>query len=202
MLFQKNDRSRDARTKIGILVLVILIILLVLLRHGAHQESFLVSPYTGIPNLVSLGDSFKKVTNNSNRDFTVLDITSNSSLTFLGMVYGIFFPSIGTSIYFKRGGSCLIVLESPFKGKIRSTNLPLFEQNNDESFDWEQSIRNELGPPQKKDRDISSSNNLYFYSWGDIEFNADGIVRMMLYRDPRIALFRNFIPQTSYNLFQ
>jgi len=162
-----------------------------------HQESFEVSLFTGISGIAQLGETYKSITENTKMPFTPIDVTEDSELLKAGVVYGIAFQTIGVKIYFKRTGSCLIVIHPPFRGSIKSKKIQLFEMVKPAQLNWEDLLAKELGQPQFEGTSGLFGGDIYYYSWGDIEVSRIGLRQLMLYRDRTISEYRRTV-KTSW----
>lgn len=161
-----------------------------------------VSLYTGIPTIGHLGQSYKELTENTKVPFVALDVAADEDLMKAGIVYGIFFESLGTKIYFKRSGSSLIVIQPPFKGLIKTTQILLFDMQKADNKTWDDVLVKELGPPATQGSVGILGGNLFFYNWGDVEVSRIGLRQLMLYRDRSISEYRQTTKTGATKLFK
>jgi hypothetical protein len=169
---------------------------------SSSDTEFEVSLYTGIPSLAHLGESYRTLTENSKFPYTTVDILSDEELLKAGIVYGISFDTIGAKVFFKRSGSALISLQPPFKGLIKSKQIQIFTQTPPANMGWEKFILRELGEPDAKRSAGKIGGDIFFYSWGDIQFNSIGIKQVMLYRDKSVAEYRQNLKFRDFSLFK
>lgn len=154
------------------------------------ENRFEVGLYTGIPGIVQLGDSYRTITENTQIPFSPIDITEEPQLLKAGIVYGISFEPIGTKIYFKRSGSCLISLTPPFAGSVKTTQIQIFNMAKPANLKWEEFLFKELGQPNFQGGGGLFEGDVYYYPWGDIEVSRIGLRQLTLYRDNAIAEYR------------
>jgi hypothetical protein len=166
------------------------------------QEPFEVSLYTGIPGIGQLGETYKSITKNAKLPFTPIDITEDSELLKAGVVYGIAFQTVGAKVYFKRTGSCLIIVHPPFRGSIKSKKIQLFDMIKPAGLNWEDLLIKELGQPESEGTPGLFGGDIYYYSWGDIEVSRIGLRQLMLYRDRSISEYRRTVKTSWVKPFQ
>lgn len=166
------------------------------------NTGFEVSLYTGIPGVGQLGATYKSITENTKLPFSPIDITEDEELLKAGVVYGISFDTVGVKIYFKRTGSCLIALQPPFKGFVKTKKIQLFETKKPTDVNWEDFIIRELGQPDSQGTGGLFGGDIFYYNWGDIEISRIGLRQLMLYRDRSVAEYRQTVKTSMVKPFK
>jgi hypothetical protein len=156
----------------------------------ADWDRFEISLYTGITEIVKLGQTQKAITDNSKYKFTNLEIAKNEEIKKSGIVSGIDFESKGITIFFKATGSTLIVLKPPFHGKIKGKNLQIFDTEKPSEMSWEDFVIKTFGQPEAKRNGGRIVGDVFYYAWGDVQFGPTGLRKLMLYRDKAIRNYR------------
>lgn len=174
------------------------------LVYGAlpSEQSYEVSLYTGIVGVGQLGATYKSITENTKLPYTPVDVTEDEELLSAGVVYGISFDTIGAKVYFKRTGSCLITLQPPFKGTIKTKKIQLFNSTKPAELNWEEFLIRELGQPDSQGTGGLFGGDILYYSWGDIEVSRIGLRQLMLYRDKSIAQYRQTVKSSMVKPFK
>lgn len=167
------------------------LILLSGVSFSEPHSNYEVSLFTGIPPLVKLGDPLSVVKKAIKASESKVDLADFENCPDCKVSQGIQFDQLGLSIFFNRLGANLIIIQAPFKGSIRSKKVELFPLGPPPSGGtWGDFITKELGAPDF----IVTGGNLnsrgFFYSWGDISFNASGPNQLALYRDPNLRKYR------------
>ncbi len=187
--------------------LVIIVFLWLLTGRGQilqakSEKRYEVSLYTGIPEVARLGESYRSLTKNIKIPFTPIDVTKDPMLLQSGIVSGIDFESIGAKVYFKQGISCLIMLQPPFKGVIKTKQVQLFDTPKPSTMNWKELIIKELGQPTTQGTGSILGGDVYYYPWGDIEISRIGLRQLMLYRDRSILEYRQALKTNVIKLFK
>jgi len=149
-----------------------------------------LSLYTGIPGVARIGETYQQVTQNASFPWETYQIPPEPAYTKLGFTEAIVFKSVGTRVYFRRGGAALITAQEPFRGQIKSKNIRLFAFSVPVVADWEDLLLKELGQPDARASGGRFSSEGLYYSWGDISYNRMGPNEIALYRDTELAKFR------------
>lgn len=188
-----------------------LVVLLILMAPAAFSEDsgpYEVSLFTGISPLIKLGDPLTSVSKSISQKGSKSDLSDFAEHADCKIVEGLSFKKLGITAYFNRSGVALIILEEPFKGSIRSKKINLFALGPPpNSGTWGEFITKELGPPDFVVTGGNLNSTGFFYSWGDITFNASGPNQVALYRDVAIKKYREkyfgrklkMFPETSIN---
>lgn len=166
----------------------------------ADWDRFEISLYTGISEIVKLGQTQKTITENSKYKFTNLEIAKNEEIKKSGIVSGIDFESKGISIFFKATGSTLIVLKPPFQGVIKGKKVQVFDTEKPSELSWEDFVVKTFGQPEAKRNGGRIVGDVFYYSWGDIQFGPTGLRKLMLYRDKAIRNYREATQLESTNI--
>ncbi len=171
------------------------------LAYGIQvPDRFELSLYTGVKDLVHLDQSYNEITRNKIIPFTTIDTSNSQELRIAGLTSGLTFDTIGTIIYFKNTVSKLIVLTPPFKGLI-GKRIPIFDSTKPAQITWEEFITKEFGLPSAKKEIGGFDGDIFFYEWGDIEFNKSGFRKLHLYTDKSIKKYRELTKPKSTSLF-
>jgi hypothetical protein len=150
-----------------------------------------VSLFTGINPLIKLGDPQGVVGKAMPLTGSKVDLSEFSDFPDCKIVDGLIYKKLGITAYFNRSGAVLIILEEPFKGNIRSKKINLFALGpSPGAGTWSDFLNKELGSPDFVVTGGSLNSTGFFYSWGDISFNASGPNQVALYRDPAVRKYR------------
>lgn len=150
-----------------------------------------VSLYTGIHSLIKLGDTRSVVAKVMPEKGNQNDLSEFTDFPDCKIIEGINYKKLGITAYFNRSGAALIILEEPFKGNIRSKKINLFSLGPPPvSGTWGEFLSKELGAPDFVVTGGNLNSTGFFYSWGDITFNASGPNQVALYRDSSIRNYR------------
>jgi len=168
----------------------------------ADWERFEVSLYTGITEIVKLGQTLKTITENSKFKFTPLEISKNEEIKKSGIISGIDFESKGITIFFKATGSTLIVLKPPFQGTIKGKNIHIFDTEKPAGMSWEDFVVKTFGEPEAKRNGGRIVGDVFYYAWGDLQFGPTGFRKLMLYRDKAIRNYREATQLEPTNLLE
>ncbi len=168
------------------------------IAFGLGTNRYNVSLYTGVPEISKLGESLKQITERSKLPFNLSEIQSDDKLNQLGISAAIKFPNQGVRLYFKHNTCSLILLEPPFYGTILNTKLNLFDSQRPKNTEWWDLIEQYLGKPEYVRNNTSRViGDVFYYNWGEIQFGASGIRKVLLYRDPNIKKFRINSPRSG-----
>lgn len=154
------------------------------------DKEYEVSLFTGISGLVKLGDSYATVVKNIVSPRTDIPLDTDPELTKLGFAQGVAFKKMGMKLFFSRTGVVLITMQEPFAGFVKSKKIKLFSFMTPPVDDWESFLIRELGNPELRASSGRLSSQALFYPWGDISFNRMGPNELALYRDAKIAKYR------------
>ncbi|NBX77120.1 MAG: hypothetical protein EBQ92_11245 [Proteobacteria bacterium] len=156
----------------------------------ANAPSYEVSLFTGINRLVKLGDPLSITRKQNPQGSEKISVSDTDELKSLKIEEGLSYPGMGLKIYYRHSGAALIILQEPFSGKIRSKKIALFPFGPSPLGTWEEYLIKELGIPDFTVTGGRLNSKALFYSWGDISFNAMGPNQLALYRDSKIAKYR------------
>jgi len=148
-----------------------------------------VSVYTGIPDLVRLGDP-PSVTLRQIKKKSVEVPIESAELQELKIEKILHFPEIGLKVFYRGQKAALILLQEPFNGLLRTSNIKLFPFESAPEGSWEEYLIKKLGKPQWIISGGKLNSKGLFYPWGDIAFNAMGPNQLALYRDNALFKFR------------
>jgi hypothetical protein len=168
----------------------------------ADWERFEVSLYTGITEIVKLGQTQKTITENSKFKFTPLEISKNEEIKKSGIISGIDLESKGITIFFKATGSTLIVLKPPFQGTVKGKNIHIFDTEKPAGMSWEDFVVKTFGEPEAKRNGGRIVGDVFYYAWGDLQFGPTGFRKLMLYRDRAIRNYREATQLEPTNLLE
>lgn len=161
---------------------------------------FQLSLYTGVKDLVHLDQSYNEIIRNKFIPFTTIETSNSPELMIAGLTSGLSFTDIGTKIYFKNTVSKLIILSPPFTGLI-GKRIPIFDTNKPTELSWEKFITKEFGLPTAKKEIGGFDGDIFFYAWGDVQFDKNGFKKLHLYTDKSIKKYRELAKPTSTSLF-
>lgn len=157
------------------------------------SEGLELSLYTGIRQLVNIGDTEEKVLSNTafrpqREEFTEADRAV--AMDRPPFSHALYFKSIGTRAYLRNGKVALIEVQDPFKGVVQGKKIEVFKLQPAGPLPWDQALIVELGWPNSRASGGAFNSEALYYSWGDISFNASGPNEIAIYRDPEIVKFR------------
>lgn len=159
-----------------------------------------VSVYTGIPDLVRLGDP-PSVTLRQIKKKSVEVPVESAELQELKIEKILHFPEVGLKVFYRGKKAVMILLKEPFHGILRTSNIKLFPFLFGPRGGWEKHLIKKLGKPQWIISGGKLNSKGLFYPWGDIAFNAMGPNQLALYRDTALFKFRekNFGRELQFN---
>jgi hypothetical protein len=157
---------------------------------GPASNSYEVSLFTGLSKVVKLGDPVSITLKQNPQGYEKISISDSDELKSLKIEEGLAYPGLGLKIYYRHSGAALILLQEPFAGKIRSKKIALFPFEPSPVGTWEEYLVKELGIPDFTVTGGRLNSKALFYPWGDISFNAMGPNQLALYRDNKIAKYR------------
>lgn len=149
-----------------------------------------VSLYAGIPALAKIGDSREAVKERGRFSPSRALSSIDESLTKIGITDAFFYSKIGTRVYFRADHVVLIELQEPFRGIVKTSNLPIFPFALPPGNSWEELLVKDFGPPTNRVQGGRLASDSLFYNWGDISYNRMGPNQIALYRDTDIRKYR------------
>lgn len=150
---------------------------------------FELSPYTGVANLVKLGDPLGVTLKQIQKKWVEI-LIKKPELRELKIEQGIHFPDLGIKVFYRNKKAVLILFQEPFQGLLRTSNIKLFPFESAPQGSWEDYLIKKLGKPKWIVTGGRLNSKGLYYSWGDISFNAMGPNQIALYRDPAFLKYR------------
>lgn len=170
-------------------------------ERGPQSVGLELSLYSGIRQLVNIGDTEEKVLSRSTWKPERVDMTNDPGVDRVKFSHMLFFKEIGTRAYFRNGRVALIEVQDPFQGVVQGKKLSVFKMSSSAPSSWDQIIIGELGSPNSRAGGGTFGSEALYYSWGDVAFNGNGLNEIAIYRDPEIAKFRQTTFGRKINLF-
>lgn len=147
--------------------------------------------YMGVAEIVNLGQNRKEILERAKFQYSDQNIPTDEALAKTGISSGITFEKLGVSVYFINNIASLISIQQPFSGIIQGKNLAVFDVKKPLDKKWEDFISERLGQPEVTRTNTSSlRGDVFYYSWGEVQFSITGIRKLLLYRNPAIRKFR------------
>lgn len=157
---------------------------------AAKDGRLIISLNSGIRGYVVIGDREDSVISRCPWEAKKTVIPKSSMLASLRFTTLIFYPQIGTRIYFRNGKVGLIEIQDPFQGEIQGKKLRVFRMSAAAPGKWADVLIQEFGIPQAQVAGGVMNSEGLFYKWGDMSFNASGPNEIAIYRDPQLLKFR------------
>lgn len=149
-----------------------------------------VSLYSGVEEVVRLGDLESDIQARSKEVSERVDLSSNADAQEAQFSHLLHFKAIGIRAYFRHSRVALIEIQEPFRGEVRGKRLKIFPFAAQQGRSWDEVIMRELGEPTMRVSGGRLSSEALFYSWGDISFNGMGPNEIALYRQAEVGTFR------------
>lgn len=159
-------------------------------RKTASLPPLEINLFVGIDRLARLNDSEKAVEASSLLTPKRFNLDPGSELASMRFTHGVSFEEAGLRVYFRNGRVVLIEVQEPFRGSIHGRKLNLFPLMKAPQSSWEETLLREFGQPLTHATGGRFGSEALFYAWGDISFNGAGPNQIALYRDLRIANYR------------
>ncbi len=171
--------------------------------QGANENRYVVSLYTGIQNLVTLGENRNNLLKKKEIKYSEIKIPETEEFKESGISSGLNFLNLGVKIFFIENDASLLILENPFSGTIQGKDLNIFDGKKPTEEKWPEFIIRRFGKPDL----IRSSNSallgdVFFYNWGEIHLSNYGIRKFFIYRNTKIKKFRetsDLLPEVFTN---
>jgi hypothetical protein len=169
--------------------------LLVHCTKNQGNTTYDLNLYSGIRQLVALGDAEAQVKSKVKFDFERQDYKEDTrsiamTLSRLNITHSYKYSDLGTTVYFRDKRVVLIELQPPFKGEIQGKKMTLFDFKVPGDKTWEDILVRKLGGPVARASGGKFGSEALFYSWGDVSYNRMGLNQVALYRDPGISRYR------------
>ncbi len=149
-----------------------------------------LSLYSGVRNLVSLGDTEVQMHQRSDLEPERQPASAEPGVEKVGISHIYVFKDRGTRVYIKGGRAVWISMQEPFRGSIQGKKLKIFTFAAPGEKTWEEILVRELGEPSARAAGGRLGSEALFYPWGDISYNKMGPNELSLYRDQEIARMR------------